>query len=50
MTRYVIIVRRANGRLVTEITAMSKYSAKVKAKAAREKYDNTYTVEVEKRG
>lgn len=48
MARYVIEVRRANGRLVTEISAKSKYSAKLRARAAREKYDQTHTVEIRK--
>lgn len=43
--KYVVVVRRENGRLHEEITANSKYSAKVKARQARQKYDHTYRVE-----
>lgn len=43
--KYVVVVRRENGRLHEEITAHSKYSAKVKARQARQKYDDTYLVE-----
>lgn len=50
MARYVIEVRRANGRLVTEITAKSKYSAKIRLRAAEEKYDKTHTVSIRELG
>lgn len=50
MVRYIIEVRRANGRLVTEMEANSKYSAKLCKRKSEEKYDETHTVTIRELG
>jgi hypothetical protein len=48
--QWVVVVRRENGRYLTEEAASSKYDAKVRARRLRGKYDETYSVTKEKRG
>lgn len=47
MPRKIVVVRRKNGRLVKQSRPMSGYAAKKFADKYREKYDDTYSVELE---
>jgi len=46
MITWKVVVRRNNGRILRTIIVRSKYAAKRKAYSAREKYDDSYTVEI----
>jgi hypothetical protein len=45
---YKVVVRRANGRPLLEQKAASKYDAKQRQRRLEDKYDESYSVAVEK--
>lgn len=45
--RFVVVLRRANGRLVKMSRPMSRYAAKLFAQRWDDKYDHTYRIDIE---